>query len=156
MNEIIIPTLGFLIIILGWIVHRKTERIKIIENQLSEKKYKAYADMVTLLYTIFKDVRNKKHTNQKNMTEKLIDFKRDILMYGSDEVFFKFNKWLCASKDSEVGSDDKNLCQMKYLLEFILAIRKDMQGSKSKITEREILINLVQDEKEVNKFLEEL
>ena len=33
---------------MGYIIHRKTERIKIMENQLSEKKYLAYAGIVTL------------------------------------------------------------------------------------------------------------
>lgn len=156
MTEFIITILGFLIIILGWIVHRKTERIKIIENQLSERKYQAYADMVALFYSILKDTKSKKNTNQKGMMEKMIDSKRDILMYGSDEVFCKFNKWLCASNESEFVNEDKKLYHMKYFLEFILAIRKDMQGYKSKITEREILINLVQNEKEVDKLLKEL
>lgn len=156
MTEIIIPILGFLIIVLGWIVHRKTEQIKIIENQLSERKYQAYADMVALFYSILKDTKNKKTTNQKGMMEKMIDSKQDILMYGSDEVFCKFNRWLCASMELEVANDDEKLYHMKYFLEFILAIRKDMQGAKTKITEREILINLVQNEKEVDKLLKEL
>ena len=153
MIEFIIPILGLLIIILGWIVHRKTERIKIIENQLSEKKYKAYADIVALFYNILKDVKNNKNTNHKNTMGKMIDYKRDILMYGSDDVFCKFNKWLCACNESEVVNDDEKLYNMKYFLEFILAIRKDMQGNKSKITEREILINLTQNEKDVDMYL---
>lgn len=153
MTEIIIFIFSSIVIFLGWIVHRKTEQIKIIENQLSERKYKAYADMVALFYSFLKDKKNNKTTNQKMMVGKMMDSKRDILMYGSDEVFCKFNKWLVISMESE---NENNLNHMKYFLEFILAIRKDMQGSKTKITEREILINLLQNEKEVDKLLKEL
>lgn len=42
---------------MGYIIHRKTERIKIMENQLSEKKYLAYAGVVTLFFNILKTVK---------------------------------------------------------------------------------------------------
>ena len=35
--------------ILGWVIHRKTEKIKIMENQLSDKKYK----LTLILYQRF-------------------------------------------------------------------------------------------------------
>lgn len=154
--ETVISIFGLVVIILGWTVHRKTEQIKIMENQLSEKKYKAYADIVTVFYGILKDVKSNKNESHTKMMGKMIDSKRDILMYGSDEVIRKFNKWLCISQKSEIGDDGNPLSHMRFFLEFILEIRKDMQGGKTKITEREILINLVQNEKEVDKFLKEL
>ena len=42
--------------ILGWVIYRKTERIKIMENQLSDKKYKAYADVVSVFFGILKAI----------------------------------------------------------------------------------------------------
>ena len=33
--------------ILGWIIHRKTEKLKIMQNQLSDKKYQACANIVS-------------------------------------------------------------------------------------------------------------
>ncbi|MDE7410955.1 MAG: hypothetical protein K2M94_02850 [Paramuribaculum sp.] len=40
---ILVPAI---VAILGYVIHRKTERIKIMENQLSDKKYQAYAGLV--------------------------------------------------------------------------------------------------------------
>ena len=74
------------------LLHRKTERIKIIENQLSDKKYKAYADLVGMFYDVLKDVKESKTTNPKRMQARMMDSKKDIFMYGSDKVFKAFNK----------------------------------------------------------------
>ena len=42
--------LTVIIAILGWRMQRKTEQIKIMEHQLSDKKYNAYADLVGLFF----------------------------------------------------------------------------------------------------------
>lgn len=152
MTQVIIIVISTLCAILGWIVHRKTERIKIMENQLSERKYKAYSELVTVFYGILKDIKNKKNTNQKFMAEKMIDSKRDILMYGSDDVFLKFNEWLC-STHSEIEDDQKTKTQMDYFLALVLEIRKDMQGGKTKLNQNDILLNLTQNKKEAQTFI---
>ena len=41
--------------VLGAILHRKTERIKIMEGQLSEKRYLAYAKLYDFFYEMFKN-----------------------------------------------------------------------------------------------------
>lgn len=81
--------------------------------------------------------------------EKIIESKRDILLYGSDAVFDKFNKWLCSTTEEK-----ENNIQMKYFLDLILEMRKDMRGGKTKITEKDILINLIQNRSEVDDFLQ--
>ena len=53
-KDIILVILAILIpaivAILGYVIHRKTERIKIMENQLSDKKYHAYAGLVDMFF----------------------------------------------------------------------------------------------------------
>lgn len=134
--------------ILGWIIHRKTEKIKIMQNQLSDKKYQAYADIVSTFYSILKDSKNHKTTNQKALMEQMIDSKRDILMYGSDSVFKAFNNYLVKSSENTDATTTMN-----SFLDFIIAIRKDMCGKQTKVTKRDILINLVQNESEIDSFL---
>ena len=41
--------------ILGALLSRKTERIKIMEKQLSEKRYVAYAKLYDFFYDLFKN-----------------------------------------------------------------------------------------------------
>lgn len=42
---------------------------------------------------------------------------------------------------------------MGAFLSFMLTIRQDMRGKQSKLSVRDILINLMQDEAEVDKFI---
>lgn len=141
--ETIMPSLvGVLtaaIAIIGYFLHRQTERIKIVENQVSENKYKAYNQIVGYFYDILKDVKFNKKL-KVNSAEKLIDFKKDLLIYGSDKVFQKYISWLTYT--TTYPGDNRHF---KYFLELLIEIRKDMGNKKTKITKKDIMISLSQD-----------
>lgn len=143
----LIAILTLVITVLGWVIHRKTERIKIIENQLSEKKHKAYSDIVQLFYDILQDIKSGKTFDNEDAEKRMMKSKRDILMYGSDKVFKAFNKYLCAS----TNNNDSTL-PMKCFLRLILEIRKDMCGKRTSVKEKDILLSLMQNEEEVEKY----
>lgn len=145
--SIFIAVLTALCAIFGLIIQRKTEKIKIIESQLSEKKYKAYADLVGMFYNIFKDIKNDRKTNSKSMMDRMIEAKKDLFIYGSDDVFKKFNEWLCYT--SEHQDDMKHT---KYFLELMLLIRKDIGNNKTLLTKTDIMTNIMQDRREVDKI----
>ena len=134
--------LSALLIVLGWMYTRRTEELKIMRSQLSERKHKAYADLVATFYSAFKDTKNHEQTDMKAAMSKMIDAKRDIFMYGSDEVFRAFNKWLESASQP---------WQFDEFLKFILSIRKDICG-KTKLTADDVLLNLTQDKEELKKF----
>lgn len=60
--------------ILGVMLQRKTERIKIVETQLSERKSKAYADLAGLFYGILKTIKQKKAINETETQNLLYHF----------------------------------------------------------------------------------
>jgi hypothetical protein len=138
--------------ILGWIIYRKTERIKIMENQLSDKKYKAYADIVSVFFGMLKDTKNDKRVDNKLIMDKIMDSKKDIFMYGSDTVFYAFNSYLTKSSKTPINQNEI----MGAFLSFMLTIRQDMCGKQSKLSIRDILINLIQDESGVDKFISDM
>lgn len=140
--EILSVVLSALLIVLGWMYTRRTEELKIMRSQLSERKHKAYADLVAMFYSAFKDTKNHEQTDMKAAMSKMIDAKRDIFMYGSDEVFRAFNKWLESASQP---------WQFDEFLKFILSIRKDICG-KTKLTADDVLLNLTQDKEELKKF----
>jgi hypothetical protein len=80
--------------------------------------------------------------------DRMIDIKRDILMYGSDDVFKAFNKWLIASNGVNVKG------QLTDFLDFVLEMRKDLCNNKTKLTKHDILLNLTQSEEEARKLCE--
>ncbi len=131
-------------IIIAW----QTEKLRTMREQLSEKKYKAYADAVKMFYSVLKDSQLHKPTNNNEMLEYMIDIKRDIFMYGSDKVFKAFNKWLLAAKE------DTNKAQFSAFLDFVLEMRKDLCNGKTKLTKHDIMLNLTQSEEEAKKLYE--
>ena len=137
-----------IVAIAGFIIARQTEKLRTMREQLSEKKYKAYADAVKMFYSILKDTKAHRATNNDEMMEKMIDIKRDIFMYGSDKVFRAFNKWLLEAKEN----NDK--AQFAAFLDFVLEMRKDLCNGKTKLTKHDILLNLTQSEDEAKKLYE--
>lgn len=144
----IIIILTVIIAILGWIMQRKIEQIKIMENKLSDKKYNAYADLVGLFFGVLKNVKKEKDTNTKVMMDKMIESKKNIFMYGSDKIVNAFTKWLCSSTN---GASDKQ--QMDEFLTLMIEIRRDMCGHSSKISKYDLLLNLIQNPKEVDAYI---
>lgn len=143
--------LAIIIAILGWIAQRKTERIKIIENQLSDKKYTAYSDLVGLFYAIMQNVKKNKPSDPETMMENMIESKKNIIMYGSDKVVKAFNKWLCSTIKAKSIYQ-----QLDTFLDLMIELRKDMVGKKSRISKRDLLINLIQNENEAEQIWRKL
>lgn len=135
------------IAIAGFYIARQTEKIRIMREQLSEKKCQAYAVIVELFYSVLKDTNTNKQTNVNKQMSTILDAKRDIFMYGSDKVFRAFNVWLI-----HVDEEDSKE-QFKYFLKFMLEIRRDLCGNSTKLKEKDILLNLTQSEAEVKKYL---
>ncbi len=131
-----------IVTVAGIIIAWQTEKLRTMREQLSEKKYKAYADAVKMFYSILKDSKAHRSTNNEKMMEKMIDIKRDIFMYGSDKVFKAFNTWLI----STMSINDKK--QFAAFLNFVLEMRKDLCNNKTKLTKYDILLNLTQSEEE--------
>ena len=136
-----------IVAITGFIIARQSEKLRTMREQLSEKKYKAYADAVKMFYSVLKDTKAHRKTNNDEMMDRMIDIKRDIFMYGSDKVFNTFNKWLL----STTNSNDK--AQFAAFLDFVLEMRKDL-CNKTKLTKHDILLNLTQSEEEARKLFE--
>lgn len=132
----------------GFIIARQTEKLRTMREQLSQKKYNAYADAVKMFYSVLKDTKANRTTNNREMMDRMIDIKRDIFMYGSDKVFKAFNKWLL----STTKSNDK--AQFAAFLDFVLEMRKDLCNNKTELTKHDILLNLTQSEDEVKKLFE--
>ena len=141
--NVLVPAI---VAVAGFIIAWQTEKLRTMREQLSEKKYNAYADAVKMFYSILKDAKANRATNNKEMMDRMIDIKRDIFMYGSDKVFKAFNKWLL----STTNSNDK--AQFAAFLDFVLEMRKDLCNGKTKLTKYDIILNLMQSEEEAKKL----
>lgn len=145
-NTLLTVSVPAIVTVAGIIIAWQTEKLRTMREQLSEKKYKAYADAVKMFYSVLKDSKAHRSTNNEKMMEKMIDIKRGIFMYGSDKVFKAFNTWLITTMSS---NDNK---QFAAFLNFVLEMRKDLCNNKTKLTKYDILLNLTQSEEEAKKI----
>lgn len=142
----VISFLSITIVILGWYIHRQTERIKVMENLISEKKNEAYSSFVGLFYDLLKQSKENKSLDTHDGLEKMMEIKKTLFMYGSDRVFKAMNEWL---KYCNPQYDQKEM--LNKVLKLLVLIRKDLQNN-SKLKVDDILLNIMQSEEEVKKF----
>ena len=135
-----------IVTIAGIVIAWQTEKLRTMREQLSEKKYNAYADAVKMFYSVLKDTKIHKTTDNDAVMKQMIDIKRDIFMFGSDKVFKAFNNWLLLTT---LNNDKK---QFSAFLDFVLEMRKDLCNNKTKLTKHDILLNLTQSEVEAKKL----
>ena len=142
----VISFLSITIVILGWYIHRQTEKIKVMENLISEKKNEAYSSFVGLFYDLLKQSKENKSLDTHDGLEKMMEIKKTLFMYGSDRVFKAMNEWLkyCNSQNNQKEMLNK-------MLKLLVLIRKDLQNN-SKLKENDILMNIMQSEDEIKKF----
>ena len=149
LNAILISLLAIASGVLGVLLKRQTEKLKIVEQQLSQNKYKAYSELINIFYDLLKDTKLKKETNNTKLMIRILDSKKDLFIYGSDDVFNKFTEWLTFTNKHQ-----NNNRHIKLFLETMILIRKDMGNKKTKLTNRDILLSIVQNEEDVNSFKE--
>lgn len=134
----IIPIIIAMLAGLGWLYKHEKEKRLLIERQLSEKKYDVYFKFITVYFDLFKDIKKGTKTDPSKYTNKLIDIKKELTIYGSDEVLKKFFKW-------EHTSTNK-VQSLIPITDVIIEMRRDMGNPKTKITTNEFLKSLARDE----------
>lgn len=153
LNEWIVPILSSLVAIVVAVMtcrwQMRTELRKILENYVSDKKYKAYYDVVNLVFTVLEESRQNKAVNSNARFHDMLKVKQDLFVYGSDEAFRAFTAYLCSCSPNSDGND-----VFKPLLDFMLIVRKEISGGKSSISTDDIMLNLMQNREELRKYHE--
>lgn len=153
LQEWIVPILSSLVAIVVAVMtcrwQMRTELRKILENYVSDKKYKAYYDVVNLVFTVLEEGRQNKAVNSNARFHDMLKVKQDLFVYGSDEAFRAFTAYLCSCSPNSDGND-----VFKPLLDFMLIVRKEISGGKSSISTDDIMLNLMQNREELRKYHE--
>lgn len=145
-SQIAFPLLSVAVIITGWRAQRKSDKLKIVETQLSQMKTEAYGGVYSFFFDLIRDVKTNR-VNEKEAHKRLLKIKETILSYGSDEVVNSLSIWLRLSQSTLAPYE-----KMHTLGRLLLSIRKDMGYPKTKLTEDDLLLYIMQDEDEVEKF----
>ena len=147
LSEILVTSLTILAAGLGYIIKEQRDKLKSIRSQLSDKKYNLYYSIYSIFFELVKDTKNSKLNKKNNITERIFEVKKDILIYAPDKVVFLFLKW-----NRFISNNENDVKHAKIFLELFVEIRKDMGYKKTKISEKDILGMIMTSDNEVNTF----
>ncbi len=147
-KEILLLLLGTLSTFLIWKIQYQKEKIKTIENLLSDKKYKLYSELIYIFFDITQGEKIGKTMTQKELLKRLFDIKKDMFLYAPDELFKTFTEWTLQIDKGQT------IDQFKTYFKLIKLVRKDMGQIKTKIELDDFMLFYMQSESEYKKFKE--
>lgn len=146
-SEIIVAILTILTAALGFIIKEQKEKIKNIQNQLSEKKYKVYHEVFAILFDVLKDSKKLIKSKENHLVVRLLDIKRDLIIYAPDNVVQKFFEW-----NKYVSNNPNDISHISLFFNLIILIRKDMGHRDTKLSSEEILRAIMSNDEEFEKM----
>ncbi|MGD1318188.1 hypothetical protein [Chryseobacterium sp. 2R14A] len=148
LKEILLLILGTLSTFLIWRVQFQKDKIKNIETQLSEKKFQIYSELVYIIFDTMHGDKIGKKVTDKELLKRILDIKKNMFLYASDEMFQSFKEWTLELQRPENNGVD----HFKKYFELMKLVRKDMGQSNSKISLDDFMIYIMQNEEEYKKF----
>ncbi len=146
-SEILVAVLAIIAGGLGYVIREQREKIKSIQNQLSDKKYKVYHEVYDIFFDFLKQYNKLQKKDDNAMTIRLIDVKKDLFIYAPDPVLKKFLDW-----NLYITKNPGDIRQILIFLEICILIRKDMGQYKTIITEVDILRSIMTTDAEFEKI----
>ncbi|WP_027386479.1 hypothetical protein [Chryseobacterium gregarium] len=148
LKEILLLILGTLSTYLIWRVQFQKDKIKNIETQLSEKKYQIYSELVYIIFDLMHGEKIGKKVTDKELLKRILDIKKNMFLYASDEMFESFKNWTLELQEPGNNGVD----HFKKYFELMKLVRKDMGQSNSKISLDDFMIYIMQNKEEYLKF----
>jgi hypothetical protein len=149
-KEILLSFLGTLSAFLIWRVQHQKDRIKDIESQLSEKKYKLYSEIVYLIVDLsMASKMGEKPLTEQDILKRLLTAKREMFLYAPDNIFKTYTAWTL-----ELQGPTPGVSHFKTYFKMMKLIRKDMGFGSSKINLDDFMLFLMQNKEEYQKFKE--
>ena len=146
-KEILLLILGSMSTYLVWRVQYQKDRLKNIENQLSDKKYKMYSELLYIFFDVSMAGKTGVEISQQDLMRRLVAIKKDMYLYAPDEVFRGFTKW-----SLDLNNHDNPTKQFKDYYQLIKLVRKDMGNNKTKLTLDDFMLFYMQSREEYEKF----
>ena len=146
-KELLLLILGSLSTYLIWRVQYQKDRLKSIESQLSDKKYKMYSELIYIFFDIAMESKTGVEISQPEVVKRVMAIKKDMYLYASDDIFNKFKEWLL-----NINNHDNPTKHVYDYYELIKLIRKDMGNKKTKLTLDDFMLFYIQNREEYQKF----
>lgn len=149
-SELLVAVLTLVGAGLGYQIKTQHEELRMVRSQLSERKYQMYSEIFQLFFDLMKDQKGlTKPQKQQVMVSKMMDVKRDMVIYAPDHIFKQYNLWY--RHISGVNASD-TAESLRIYLDLFVMIRKDMGHSKTTIDKDDILRLITQKDTDFNQM----
>lgn len=146
-KEILLLALGSLSTYLIWRVQYQKDRLKTIESQLSDKKYKMYSELIYIFFDITMEGHLGQPISQEELIKKIVAIKKDMFLYAPDLIFRQFTEWLLNLK-----LHDNPTKHFNDYYKLIKLIRQDMGNKKTQLTRDDFMLFYMQSREEYKIF----
>ena len=146
-TTIIVGIFSGIIAFLTTIILIKHAQYREVVLKLSDKKYKIYSEIVTILFDMINRQKKLTKTSDDVLLKRIMDVKRDLLLYGTDKIVRKFFEW----EDNQLTNKRlRNWIELTYL------VRKDMGNKRTRIKPINIFESLLSNKKDLEDLKKDL
>lgn len=145
--KILVGLLSGLTALLIAIIKMYHDRYREIKIKLSDKKYNTYSEIIATLFDMVNRQKGLNKITDDEILLRLLNVKRDLLLYGNDKIIRKFFEW---EINQLTGKRLWNWVELAAL------VRKDMGNRWTTITPDDILKSLLNDSDNYEDFKKEL
>lgn len=125
----------------------QSDKIRDIKSKLSDKKYQTYHEILAILFDLINQTKGLKSVSEDEVLLRIIDVKRDLVLYGNDKMINKFFEW----EDNQL----KRAYRLWNWAELAAIARKDMGNRWTKVNADKILRSLFDNKQEYEDFKKE-
>jgi hypothetical protein len=145
--KIALAILSALSLTLVTLIKIQSDKIRDIKAKLSDKKYSTYHEILTILFDLINQTKGLKTVSEDEVLKRVMDVKRDLILYGNDKIIKKFFEW----EDNQL----KQGYRLWNWAELAAIARKDMGNRWTRISADDILRSLFNDKTEYIEFKNE-
>ncbi len=145
--KLIIGLLSGLILFLVTVLKMFHDRYREIKLKLSDKKYETYSEIIATLFDMVNRQKGLNKVTDDEILQRLMNVKRDLLLYGNDKIVRKFFEW---EINQLTGKRLWNWAELAAL------VRRDMGNRWTNITADDILKSLLSATDNYEDFKREL
>lgn len=139
--DVFVPALTTILVVLlggvGWLYRHERERRTAAEQQVSERKYRAYITLLDIFFDMMKDQRHGKKPSEATLVDRMTEANKELMLYASDDVLALYQHWLAESR--------QGVMDLGQFGDLIVAIRRDMGHAKTQVTADDVLRQMITD-----------
>lgn len=151
LSDILISVLTLISALLGYIIKEQIEKIRTIQNQLSDKKYKLYHEIYAVFFDLLKQQKGMQEKSNNELALRLVDIKKDLFIYAPDNLVKKFLEW-----NRFINNNSNDIKHIIIFLDLFVLIRKDMGHKKTEIVNLDILRSIMTTDEEFESMKKQL